>query len=69
MGVLAWVMISFAGLDGARMLATISAFPILFLMILLLFAAIKGLFAPHTKLTPPKFKSHRETDKEQTGSP
>ncbi len=48
MGVLAWVMISFAGLDGARMLAVVSAFPILFLIIALCFSAIKGCYAPKT---------------------
>ena len=61
MGVLAWVMISFAGLDGARMLATISAFPILFLMILLLFAAIKGLFATEIRVN---LKNHGKRKKE-----
>lgn len=46
MGALAWVMISFAGIDGARMLAVIAAFPLLFLMIAFCLSAIKGCYSP-----------------------
>lgn len=44
MGALAWVMISFAGLDGARIMANIASFPLLFLMAAFIASAIKGLF-------------------------
>ena len=49
MGVLAWVMLSFAGLDGARMLAVVASFPILIIMIAFCLSAIKGLYAPDQK--------------------
>jgi choline/carnitine/betaine transport len=43
MGMLAWVMISFAGIDGTKMVAILASLPILFLMIAFVFSTIKGL--------------------------
>lgn len=43
MGALAWVMICFAGVDGTKMLATLATFPILFVMIFIIWSAIKGM--------------------------
>ncbi len=48
MGSLAWVMISFAGIDGTKMLAVLASFPLLFLMIALAFSAMRGLYAQQT---------------------
>ncbi len=42
-GVLGWVMICFSGIDGAKMLATIASFPMLFIMTILLISAVKGM--------------------------
>ncbi|MEE0776755.1 MAG: BCCT family transporter, partial [Bacillota bacterium] len=44
MGSLAWVMISFAGIDGTKMLAVLASFPLLFLMIALALSAVRGLY-------------------------
>ncbi len=43
MGVLAWVMICFAGVDGTKMLATLATFPILFIVVLFIGSGIKGM--------------------------
>lgn len=43
-GTMAWVMISFAGIDGARMLTVLASLPLLFLMIALLASTLKGLY-------------------------
>ena len=66
MGILAWVMISYAGLDGARMLAVISAFPILFIMILLILSTIKGLYFDNTKNIISKKCSNAEAFREKS---
>lgn len=44
MGAVAYVMICFAGVDGTKMLSTLTSFPLLALMIAFIFATIKGLF-------------------------
>jgi len=43
MGALAWVMICFAGVDGTKMLATLATFPVLFVVILFIGSAVKGM--------------------------
>lgn len=64
MGSLAWVMISFAGIDGARMLAVIAAFPLVFLMIIFCLSTIKGCYAPNQKwITSLKKADTSKTDK------
>jgi len=49
MGSLAWVMISFAGINGTKMLAVLASFPLLFLMIVMTISGLKGVYAPETK--------------------
>ena len=56
MGVLAYVMICFAGVDGTKMLAVLASFPLLFLMLVFIVSAIKGLYAPNTKFFKEKTK-------------
>lgn len=43
-GALAFVMISFSGIEGVKMLSTIGGFPILFLMIVVAFGLLKMIF-------------------------
>lgn len=62
MGSLAWVMISFAGIDGARMLAVLASFPLLFLMMALISSTLKGLYAPVAKITFPVSKGRPRRD-------
>lgn len=57
-GTLAWVMISFAGIDGARILTVLASFPLVFLMIALLVSALKGLYSPTAPL--PHISLNRE---------
>ncbi|MEG1479211.1 MAG: BCCT family transporter, partial [Clostridiales bacterium] len=57
-GFMAWIMISFAGIDGARMLTVLASLPLLFIMIALFISTIKGLYAPETKLYIKKEKKH-----------
>lgn len=49
MGSLAWVMISFAGIDGVKMLNTVAGWPIMFLMAFMILSALKVLFWPELK--------------------
>ena len=56
MGVLAYVMICFAGVDGTKMLAVLASFPLLFLMLVFIVSVIKGLYAPKTKFFKEKTK-------------
>ncbi len=43
MGILAWIMICFAGVDGTKMIAIICTFPMLIIMALMMVSTIKGL--------------------------
>ena len=40
-GTISWIMISFAGIDGVKMLSNLGGFPALFLILLINFALIK----------------------------
>lgn len=42
MGVLAWVMIAVAGIDGVKMIGTIASFPLLVVVMLMVIASLKG---------------------------
>ncbi|MFY0601118.1 MAG: BCCT family transporter [Cyclobacteriaceae bacterium] len=44
-GILAWVMISYAGIDGIKMISVLGGFPALFLVILIAFGAVKLLLS------------------------
>lgn len=68
MGALAYVMITFSGIDGTKMLATLASFPLLFLMIVFIISMIKGLYAPDTKLIQRRKKNHNKTKNEETTS-
>lgn len=58
MGALAYVMICFAGVDGTKMLSTLTSFPLLFLMIAFIAATIKGLYLPDKKFLHKKKNSN-----------
>jgi choline-glycine betaine transporter len=49
MGAVAWIMISFAGIDGFKMVSVLAGFPIVFLMLVMVLSTIKGLWFPETK--------------------
>jgi choline/carnitine/betaine transport len=42
MGVLAWVMIAVAGIDGVKMIGTIASFPLLIVLVMMVIASLKG---------------------------
>lgn len=49
MGGMALVMISFAGIDGVKMISNLAGFPIMFLMVAIAISIIKGLWWPEVK--------------------
>ncbi|MGN0962442.1 MAG: BCCT family transporter, partial [Clostridia bacterium] len=65
MGALAYVMITFAGIDGTKMLATLASFPLLFLMVIFIVSMLKGLYAPNSKWITRKKKAKSETTENQ----
>lgn len=49
-GIISWIMISYAGVDGFKMISNLAGFPIMFLMIVMSVSVIKGLWWPGSKV-------------------
>ncbi len=47
-GILAWIMITYSGIEGVKILSTIGGFPVLFLFLLLIISALKLLVSGRT---------------------
>ncbi len=63
-GIISWVMISYAGVDGFKMISNLAGFPIMFVMLFLALSICKGLWWPDAKWFQLK-KQKNEIDAEQ----
>ena len=58
-GIISWVMITYAGVEGFKMISNLAGFPIMFLLIAVMFSTAKGIWYPNSKPLSFKFKKNK----------